>query len=295
MSIGRVVRAVGGFFFVEPLEESTGIVECSVRGKMRITAEKILVGDKVTYIVENGKGVITGITDRETLLKRPYIANVNLLVLVFALKNPDPNDLLITKFLVLAEQSGIPTILVFNKADLVSENEAKQNVEKYRKYGYQVICTSVVTEQGKPELLAALNGKISVFSGPSGVGKSALLNMIAPGFKLQTGAVSEKIGRGRHTTREVQLLKLNESSYMADTPGFTQIAFDEIAPEQLPHLFPDFFEFEPLCRFHGCLHQAEPDCGVKQAVSDGAISRERYEIYLNLLREIDRNWKNRYR
>ncbi|HYH03741.1 MAG TPA: ribosome small subunit-dependent GTPase A, partial [Bacillota bacterium] len=216
-------------------------------------------------------------------------------ILVFAFKNPDPNELLISKFLVLAEQSGIPAILVFNKADLISENEAKQNAEKYRKYGYQVICTSVVTQQGRIELVEALKGKISVFSGPSGVGKSALLNMVAPGFGLQTGSVSEKIGRGKHTTREVQLLKLNQGSYVADTPGFTQIAFEDIAPEQLSGFFPDFLEFETFCRFHGCLHQAEPECGVKQGVSSGAISQERYDAYLNLLTEVNRNWKNRYR
>lgn len=295
MLTGRVVRAIGGFFFVEPLEDSAIQVECSVRGKMKVNAETISVGDKVTYTLENGQGVITGIIDRETLLKRPYIANVSLLVLVFAVKNPDPNDLLVSKFLVLAEQSGIPLILVLNKIDLVSEAEANLIAEKYRKLGYTVISTSVITKQGRTELMQILRGRISVFSGPSGVGKSALLNMVAPGFKLQTGSVSQKIGRGKHTTREVQLLRLDEISYVADTPGFTQIAFGNMAPEDLKGYFPEFSEFESWCRFKGCLHQAEPDCGIKQAVSQDNISVQRYEAYLSLLDEITLNWKNRYR
>lgn len=295
MLTGRVIRAIGGFFYVEPLGEAFTSVECFVRGKMKLSAETILVGDQVTYFMENGKGVITGIIERSNVLKRPYIANVNLLVLVFAFQNPKPNEILITKFLVLAEQSRIPLLLVLNKTDLVSEAEIGQFSGKLRQYGYQVICTSVVTNQGKSELLSALNGKVTVFAGPSGVGKSALLNMIAPGFKLQTGAVSQKIGRGKHTTREVQLYRINANSYVADTPGFTQIAFEGIAPEILKEFFPDFREYNSICRFKGCIHLAEPDCGVKQAVENGVISRQRYEAYLNLLAEIRQNWKNRYR
>lgn len=295
MSIGRVIRAIGGFFYVEPVETPEEPLECYVRGKMRLKTQTISVGDKVTYEMEKGKAVITGIVERESLLKRPYIANVSLLVLVFAHTSPDPNELLITKFLVLAEQSGIPLILVFNKTDLVSEAEATQISQRFQKYGYRVFCSSVLQQLGRAELVAQLQGKISVFAGPSGVGKSALLNMVAPGFALQTGKVSDKIGRGRHTTREVQLLRLNDQTYVADTPGFTQIALDDIPPHELKDYFPDFAPFEPECRFSGCIHQAEPECGVKQAVERGEFAQQRYSAYLDLLTEIAQSWKKRYR
>jgi ribosome biogenesis GTPase len=295
LSTGRVVRAIAGFFYVEPLEASVEPIECSVRGKLKLTAETIVVGDRVTYAIENGKGVITGITDRENLLKRPYIANVDLIVLVFAYKNPDPNEALLTKFLILAEQTGLPYLVVFNKADLVTPEAAAQLVATYRKYGYRVFSTSVLQNQGKAALLEILRGKTAVLAGPSGVGKSALLNMLAPGLGLQTGEVSHKLGRGRHTTREVQLLRINEYGYVADTPGFTQITLDGIEPAEFKLLFPDFSDWETECRFSGCLHQAEPDCGIKRAVAAGKISASRYQTYLTLLAEIAENWKNRYR
>jgi ribosome biogenesis GTPase len=294
LGVGRVVRAVGGFFYVEAAEKPFGTIECFIRGKLKVNAATIFVGDQVTFTLENGKGVITGVVDRESLLKRPYIANVNLIVLVFACKNPDPNEYLITKFLILAEQAGLPVTLVFNKADLTTDADVKCLADTYRKYGYEVFTTSVLTGQNREALLQRLHGKITVFSGPSGVGKSALLNMVAPGFKLQTGAVSQKIGRGRHTTREVKLLRINEQGYVADTPGFTQITFDGIAPGDLKNFFPDFAEFETACRFTGCLHQAEPDCGIKKAVATGLITIGRYQAYLSILTEVTENWRRRY-
>jgi ribosome biogenesis GTPase len=296
LGVGRVVRAIGGFFYVESADDPSGRqTECSVRGRMKVKTETISVGDLVTYIIENGQGVITGIVDRQTLLKRPYIANVNLIVLVFACKNPDPNEYLITKFQIIARQAGIPFILVFNKVDLITADEAKSLVDNYRNCGGEVINTSVVTRQNREELLQQLKGKIAVFSGPSGVGKSALLNMVAPGFKLKTGAVSPKIGRGRHTTREVQLLRINEQGFIADTPGFTQIELDDLDPGELKSFFPDFLAFEPNCRFDGCIHQAEPDCGIKKAVAEGQITVGRYQAYLSILTEVSENWRRRYR
>jgi ribosome biogenesis GTPase len=295
LGLGRVVRAVGGFFYVEADENPSGHTECSVRGRMKVTDESISVGDRVTLTIENGQAVITGIVNRETLLKRPYIANVNLIVLVFACKDPDPNEYLITKFLILAEQTGIPFIVVFNKADLLPVNDVNRLAEKYRNYGYEVFITSVVMRHNREELLQKLNGKITVFSGPSGVGKSALLNMVAPGFELKTGAISHKIRRGKHTTREVQLLRLNGNGYVADTPGFTQITLDDIAPNDLKNFFPDFAAIGSDCRFDGCIHQAEPDCGIKKAVAAGQISAERYQAYLSILTEVAKNWRRRYR
>ncbi len=295
MPVGRIVRAIAGFFYVEPAEGDGRLIECAARGKLKYQSEALVVGDWVDYQPEEEKGVITKVYPRENLLKRPYIANVNLIVLVFAHTNPDPNDFLMAKFLVLAESSGIPYLIVLNKTDLVSQRKANQLAEKYRNNGYQVLCTSVLTHLGKRKLQQALAGKVAVFAGPSGVGKSALLNMISPGLGLRTGAVSEKIGRGRHTTREVQLLKTKQNGYIADTPGFTQIDLDFIEPQQLSDYFPEFQPFRENCKFSSCCHDAEPQCGVKQAVSESKIAAFRYQNYLELLDEVRNFYKNRYR
>jgi ribosome biogenesis GTPase len=319
LAIGRVVRAIAGFFYVEPVEvdacaealrgsaaEGLGrdIVECSIRGKLKLDKEGLFVGDRVEYmeteVSASGvskviRGVITGILPRVSTLKRPYVANVELLVLVFAHQKPDPNERLITKFLVLAETSGIPYLIVFNKSDLVSKGKTIYLANTYRKYGYQVLCTSVVTHLGKRSLQRFTKGKVTVFAGPSGVGKSALVNLIAPGFKLETGTVSEKIGRGKHTTREVTLLKINSTSYVADTPGFSQLALDFLKPTELADCFPDFKVYRDLCRFKTCNHQSEPGCAIRNAVAAGEIGASRYESYLDLLMEVKEFWENRYR
>lgn len=308
MPIGRVTRAIGGFFYIEPCDDNAGALnqshrntaykgeplECSIRGKLKLGSEGIFVGDKVEYLVVDGAGVITGIMPRGTILKRPYIANVNLIVLVFAHRNPEPNDYLMAKFLVLAETSGVPYMIVLNKTDLVSRNEANKLVNTYRNYGYQVLCTSMVTHLGKRTLQKALDHKVAVLAGPSGVGKSALVNMVAPGYQLQTGLLSEKISRGKHTTREVQLLQIKPESFIADTPGFSQISLDFLKPAELAGSFPDFEAYLNSCKFKTCLHRSEPDCAIKNAVSAGKISPKRYQCYLDLLSEVREAWENRY-
>lgn len=309
MPIGRVVRAIGGFFYIEPCDANPKIsgqnrrstggkgepLECSIRGKLKLGSEGIFVGDKVEYIMVDGAGVITGIMPRENVLKRPYIANVNLILVVFAHRNPDPNDYLMAKFLVLAQASGVPYMIVFNKTDLASKSDVKNLVDSYRGYGYKVICTSVVTHLGKRTLQQAINGKVAVLAGPSGVGKSALVNMIAPGFQLQTGSLSVKISRGKHTTREVQLLQVKPESFIADTPGFSQISLDFLKPNELARYFPDFETYLDSCKFTSCLHRSEPGCVLKNAVLNGQISARRYQCYLDLLAEIQEAWDNRYR
>lgn len=295
MSVGRVVRAIGGIFFVESMTDVNSIIECSVRGKLKLTASDILVGDKVEFLMEDSKGVITEVLSRESILKRPYITNVDLLVVVFAHLNPAPNPSLIARFLILADSSDIPYILVFNKTDLVGKGKADQLANIYRKYGYKVFCTSVVNNLGKRTLQKELTGKVSVFTGPSGVGKSALLNMLSPGLKLKTGLLSSKISRGKHTTREVQLLKVNPRTYVADTPGFSQIDFEHLKPEDLAAFFPDFRCCLGKCRFSSCMHQNEPECALKMGIQDGTIDQERYQSYLELLQELQENWAKRYR
>ncbi len=295
MSLGRVVRMIGGFYFVDSLTEAK-LVECAIRGRLKLKSEGILVGDLVDFCIEaNGRGVIDEIKPRESTLTRPYVANVNLLVLVFAHCNPDPIPRLIDKFLVLAELSRIPYLIVFNKTDLVGKGKADKLANIYRNYGYNVLNACVRSHLGQRKLASAISGKIAVFSGPSGVGKSALLNLLKPGLQLRTGEVSEKIGRGKHTTREVQLLKIKPGSYVADTPGFSQISLESIRPEELAPCFIEFHEFLGQCRFSSCLHDSEPGCGVKTAVAEGKITNDRYQSYLELLGEIKGLWENRYR
>ncbi len=295
MSVGRVVRAIGGIFYVESITGVDCIDECSVRGKLKLTSPDILVGDKVKYLLENSKGVITEVLPRESILKRPYITNVDLLVVVFAHQDPAPNPSLMARFLILADSSDIPYILVFNKTDLVGKGKADKLANIYRSYGYQVFCTSIVNNLGKRTLQKALAGKVSVLTGPSGVGKSALLNMLSPGLKLKTGLLSSKISRGKHTTREVQLLKINPLTYVADTPGFSQIDLEHLKPEDLAVCFPDFRNHLGNCRFNSCFHQNEPECALKEGLENGTVDPERYSLYLELLKELKGNWAKRYR
>lgn len=291
---GRVLRAIAGYYYVEAADDLEKIIECTGRGRLKRNQETILVGDLVEYEEFGKQGVITQRLPRKNVLKRPYIANVDLLVLVFAHQKPDPNDLLLAKFLVLAEASGIPYLIVFNKTDLVEKGKAISLANNYLEYGYQVLCTSGHTHLGKLSLQEFLSKKITVFAGPSGVGKSALLNMISPGFQLKTGELSEKIGRGRHTTREVQLMRV-EDSYLADTPGFTQIDLNFLDPTQISNLFSDFSNYGENCHFNTCLHWNEPDCGVKLAVKNGQLRLERYQSYLDILQEVKHNWEKQYR
>lgn len=294
MPEGRVIRAVGGFYYLSAA--GGGTVPARARGKFR-TEGSIYVGDLVRYeMTSEDQAVIEEVKAREIVLKRPSVANVDRIVLVFALKDPDYNRLVIDRFLLLAEASGLEILLLFNKRDLVSNSEAKKAAEPYRKIGYKVLCTSTVTREGKNFLLREIREKVSVLSGPSGVGKSALINMVCPGYSLETGEVSRKIGRGRHTTRQAQLLPLpKRSGFIVDTPGFTQIDLDFIPRESLARYFPDLARHVGSCRFPGCLHLEEPDCGIKRALDEGEIYPWRYEHYTVFMAELKAYEENKYR
>lgn len=285
MPVGRVVRNIGGFYYL--LNKQGETIIAVPRGKLRRSGN-VLVGDLVDYeMLPNEQGVIEEIHPRRTVIKRPFVSNVTQVALVFAHKNPDCNYLLIDRFLVMLEAYNLPTLIIFNKSDLIEAERAEENAEAYRSIGYRTICTSTKTLQGKDRLFEELAMEATVLAGPSGVGKSALINMIIPNYQLKTGKVSEKIGRGRHTTREVQLLPLPEKKgFLFDTPGFTRLDLDFISPLDLTHCYIEFEEFNQECRFIGCFHQHEPDCAVKAAVQDGRIYPWRYEHYLLLLEEL---------
>ncbi|NLZ43598.1 MAG: ribosome small subunit-dependent GTPase A [Clostridia bacterium] len=293
MPEGRVVRAVGGFYDLKSAEIE---IRARARGKFR-GQETIYVGDWVEYsLTPDGGGVIEKILPRKNLLKRPYVANVDRILLVFSFKDPVCPRLLIDKFLLLAEDSGLEIIVVFNKADLASADEQEEIAGPYRDLGYKVIYTSALTQQGKEVLLGTVARNVTVLAGPSGVGKSSLLNMINPAFRLKTGDVSQKIKRGRHTTRQVELLPITEEGFIVDTPGFSRLDLDFIDGAcGLTRLFPDFTSMAASCRFTGCRHLKEPGCAVREAVEKKAVNSWRYEHYLIFLEEVENFQAQRYR
>ncbi|HBG17583.1 MAG TPA: ribosome small subunit-dependent GTPase A [Firmicutes bacterium] len=286
MPVGRVIRIIGGFYYIMNNQGET--IVAVPRGKLKLTGS-VLVGDLVDYeMILAEQAVIEGICPRSIVLKRPFVSNVTQVALIFAHKNPDFNYQLIDRFLVMLETYNLKTLILFNKSDLIDLERAEENAEPYRRIGYQAICTSTKTHQGKLQFLEKLCFEATVLTGPSGVGKSALINMVAPSFQLKTGAVSEKIGRGRHTTREAQLLPLPEGNgYIFDTPGFTQLDLDFLSPRDLADCFIEFAKYKTECHFLGCLHQQEPACGVKAAVEAGKIYPWRYEHYLMFLDELN--------
>lgn len=290
---GQIIKGIGGFYYVDT---QVGLYECRARGIFRKQKVTPLVGDRVAISVvdeENKKGVIEEINKRDTELVRPPIANVNKALIVFAIKNPKPNLSLLDRFIVLAEKEGLEIVIILTKADLDDENILDEVKSTYELSGYKVIPVSNKTKLNIDKVKDELAGNVVVFAGPSGVGKSSLLNEIDKNFKLQTGEVSDKIKRGKHTTRHAELLKLECGGMVADTPGFSSLTLDDISETELKEFFIEFDEFDD-CRFGSrCIHEKEPSCAVKEAVERGGISKKRYDSYIQLLNEI-RQGKRRY-
>lgn len=246
-----------------------------------------MVGDRVTVtVLTPTEGVLEGVDERRTLLKRPPIANVDQVVVVCAPQEPPMSVQLLDRLLVLAESQFLEALICMNKDDLSLGGEDEMMVEVYGKAGYPVIFTSALLGYNIVELKEKLCGRISVLAGQSGVGKSSLLNQIQPGLSLRTGEISDKLKRGRHTTRHVELLILECGGYVADTPGFSQLELTDVASSELPQFFPEFKEHALHCRFKSCIHRGEPDCAVKDAVAAGKVAASRYDNYLTFLGEI---------
>ncbi|MCX7715005.1 MAG: ribosome small subunit-dependent GTPase A [Clostridia bacterium] len=270
---GVIVKGIGGFYYVRA--EDGELYECKARGIFRKNKITPMIGDKVEIEVKNNKGSIVAICDRTTTLVRPPVANIDALVLVTAAASPAPNHFLIDKMLVNVQINRILPIICINKIDIASCDEL---YEIYTKAGYAVVCTSAEKNIGIQALLEHIQGHVTAFAGPSGVGKSTILNMLT-GMGLETGAVSDKIGRGKHTTRHVELLELSSGGFVLDTPGFSSFEVDEIRADELEAYFPEIFERSAQCRFRGCTHLAEPGCRVIEAVESGQIARSRYTSY----------------
>lgn len=291
---GIIIKGIGGFYYIDT---DKGVYECRARGIFRKDKITPLVGDHVKMSIvdeENKKGVLEEIEKRDTELVRPPIANVNKAIIVFAIKNPNPNLSLLDRFIVLAERECLEIVIVLTKSDLATDEELEKLKNIYEVSGYKVIPVSNNKELNIDKVKEELKGNIVVFAGPSGVGKSTLLNNIDSKFQLQTGEVSDKIKRGKHTTRHAELLKLECGGMVADTPGFSSLTLDDIEENELKDYFIEFEDFSDECKFGGrCMHENEPSCGVKNAVKENKISKERYESYLQLLNE-KRQGKRRY-
>ena len=277
---GKIVKGIAGFYYVNT--GRTGIYECKAKGVFRKKNLKPLVGEDVEIEVvheADKEGNIVKLLPRKNALIRPAVANIDQALVIFSIKRPEPNLNLLDRFLVMMERQGIDTIICFNKTDTASQEECDRLRDIYEKSGYRVFLTSAGQKNGIEEIRKVLQGKTTTVAGPSGVGKSTLINGLQDGIVMETGKISEKIERGKHTTRHSELIMLDADSYIMDTPGFTSLSVAEIPEGELGQYFPEFVRFEPNCRFQGCAHISEPDCAVKQAVLEGQISKERYENY----------------
>ena len=289
---GKIIKGIAGFYYVHVVE--FGIYECKAKGVFRKEKIKPLVGDNVEIEVldeSEKKGNIVKILPRQNELIRPAVANIDQALVVFAITKPNPHFNLLDRFLVMMESKEIPVILCFNKEDIATDPQIKELEEIYETCGYPMVFVSAKEERGIEKIRELLKGKTTAIAGPSGVGKSSIINILQPDAEMETGAISTKIERGKHTTRHSELFAIDEDSYIMDTPGFSSMDVPGFKKEDLWTCYPEFVEYEPYCRFKGCSHINEPDCGVKEALSDGKISQVRYDNYKLLYEEL----KNRQR
>lgn len=287
---GKIEKGIAGFYYVHIPQ--LGVYECKAKGVFRNQKVKPLVGDDVEITVldqENMVGTIVALYPRRNTLVRPAVANIDQALIIFAVTDPLPNLNLLDRFLITMEQQKVDTVICFNKQDLAEKRQLAELEECYAACGYPVIFSSNSTLDGMEQVKEVLTGKTTVLAGPSGVGKSSLLNQLNPQANMEVGGISEKIRRGKHTTRHSELFyieELGENTYVFDTPGFTSLYLTELEAEELKEYFVEFQEYREACRFKGCVHLKEPNCAVKQALEQGKISRSRYENYTILYKEL---------
>lgn len=291
---GKIVKGIAGFYYVHVNEY--GVFECKAKGAFRSKKIKPLVGDNVEIVIlskEQMTGNIIKILPRTNELIRPAVANIDQALIIFAMKDPKPNLNLLDRFLMMMLKQEVPTIICFNKKDITSEAEQTQLEEIYKNCGCRLVFTSTYTEEGMKVIESLIKGKTTALAGPSGVGKSSMLNKLHPQANMETGTVSEKIRRGRHTTRHSELIHIQEDTYVMDTPGFSSLFIHMFEKEEIKDYFYEFREYEEMCRFQGCRHISEPDCAVKEALLDGSISKARYDSYLTIYEEL-KNQKKKW-
>lgn len=284
---GKIVKGIAGFYYVHVV--GSGVYECKAKGIFRKEKIKPLVGDNVRIEIleeEEKTGNIVDILPRSNELIRPAVANIDQALVVFSVLKPAPHFNLLDRFLVMMESKGLPVVLCFNKADIADEPQVDMLRAVYEGCGYPLLFVSARDGQDIGRVKHLLKGKTTAVAGPSGVGKSTLINALNPEAQMETGAISQKIERGRHTTRHSELFPVDEDSYIMDTPGFSSLYVNDFEKEELKYYFPEFAEYEGACRFHGCDHVHEPGCLVKQAVEEGKIHHIRYEDYTEMYEEL---------
>lgn len=283
---GRIIKNQNGYFSIA--DEGQKIHLSRSRGRLKRKTD-ILVGDMVGYeLTPDGNAVITEVLPRKTVLHRPPVANVDLMVLTSAVQSPDVSLYTLDKMILLAENAGIHPVLCFNKSDL-DPGKAETLSAMYQKTGYDVVCTSTQTGEGIDRLKMLLKGHVMAFSGPSGVGKSSLLNRLLGTHTFASGTISEKTGRGKNTTRHAELVAFGQDTFLMDTPGYTSLSLEQVLPEDAGYLFQDFRPFIGKCRFNNCMHRKEPSCAVRAAVADHQILPSRYQSYCQILDELKEN------
>ncbi len=284
---GKIIKGIAGFYYV--YTEGGVIYSCRAKGIFRKDGKKPLVGDDVEMSVlddEAKEGNVDALLPRRSELIRPAVANVDQALVIFAISRPEPNFNLLDRFLIMMRQQNLPSVICFNKEDIANDDEKDILTDAYGLAAERLLFTSAKTGEGIDELKGLLDHKTTVMAGPSGVGKSSITNLLHPNAGMETGDISKKIGRGRHTTRHSELFGINDDTFIMDTPGFSSLDLFEIEKEELRDYYPEFAQYEAECRFQGCMHIAEPVCGVKQALSEGKISRLRYGIYCQLYEEL---------
>ena len=290
---GKIIKGIAGFYYI--YAEDGNVYECKAKGIFRKDNFKPLVGDNVEITVlneEEKEGSVTSILPRRNSLIRPAVANVDQAFLIFAMENPKPNFLLLDRFLIMMEQQKIPVVICFNKKDVGEKEEMEKLYEIYTGCGYRVVLSSTYEGEGMDEIHEILKGKTTVVAGPSGVGKSSITNCMQSEVQMETGEISKKLKRGKHTTRHSQVIPVEKNTFLVDTPGFSSLYLTDMKEEELRDYFPEFVMYEPQCRFQGCMHIHEPGCAVKKALSEGKISQQRYDNYLALYEELKE--KRRY-
>lgn len=292
---GKIIRGVGGLYHVCASDGQFPMVfECRAKGIFRRDGRKPLPGDEVEMDVldrEKGLGNIRELLPRRSGLIRPAVANVDQALVIFSIVMPAPNFNLLDRFLIMMEQQGLKSIICFNKRDADRQGDGEEYRRIYENCGYRALTVSALYQEGIEELKSLLAGKTTVVAGPSGVGKSSIVNCLQTETVMQTGEISARIERGKHTTRHTELICMGEDTFILDTPGFSSLDLFQLSKEQLSGYYPEFAECERNCRFGDCVHLEEPDCGVKRAVETGEVSRMRYENYRLLYRELEQKEK----
>lgn len=290
---GKIVKGIAGFYYVHVAE--SGVYECKAKGAFRRAKVKPLVGDNVEIELldeETKTGNVTEILQRKNELIRPAVANVDQALVVFAVAKPEPHFNLLDRFLVMMESKKIPAVLCFNKEDIAMEPQIQKLREIYSACGYPCVFTSALLDHKISDVKELLKGKTTVIAGPSGVGKSTLINILIPEAHMETGDISSKIERGKHTTRHSELFAIDANSYIMDTPGFSSLYVNDFKKEELKYYFSEFAPYEGMCKFIGCDHMHEPNCAVKEAVQAGTLHGVRYKNYVEMYEELKN--KRRY-